>query len=148
MHVDIDHTPHQEHVKELITNNKPLQKLDYMHDERIIPLGKILRKSAIDELPQLFNVLRGEMSLVGPRPDVCYSVQQYLQWYDKRFDVVPGLTGLWQVSGKNQLTLKEMVRLDIRYAKKMSLLLDAWIILRTIPVVIGLIFASSTHETA
>lgn len=145
MYIDSDHNKHCQHITELIKTNKPQQKLDCQDDHRIIPLGRIIRRSSIDELPQLFNILRGEMSLVGPRPDVCYSAEQYPQWYHKRFDAVPGLTGLWQVSGKNSLAFVEMIRLDIRYTKKISPLLDIWIIFKTIPVVIGLVFENATY---
>jgi lipopolysaccharide/colanic/teichoic acid biosynthesis glycosyltransferase len=100
-------------------------------DPRIIPFGRLLRNSCIDELPQLINVLRGEMSLVGPRPPIPYEVAEYLRWHNGRFNTVPGMTGLWQVSGKNRLSFKEMVRLDIRYAKECSFGLDVKILLKT-----------------
>jgi lipopolysaccharide/colanic/teichoic acid biosynthesis glycosyltransferase len=114
-----------------------MEKLDE-YDPRIIPGGRILRKLAIDELPQIFNVLRGEMSLVGPRPCIPYEADEYERWHTHRFTILPGLTGLWQVSGKNKLTFAEMIRLDIAYERNMSLWIDLWIIVRTIPTVIGL----------
>jgi lipopolysaccharide/colanic/teichoic acid biosynthesis glycosyltransferase len=114
-----------------------MEKLDE-YDPRIIPGGRILRKLAIDELPQIFNVLRGEMSLVGPRPCIPYEADEYERWHTHRFTILPGLTGLWQVSGKNKLTFAEMIRLDIAYERSMSLWIDLWIIIRTIPTVIGL----------
>jgi hypothetical protein len=98
---------------------------------RIIPFGKMLRATGIDYLPQLFNVLRGDMSIVGPRPCYTYEKEKYLSWYHERFDVPPGLTGLWQVSGKYRLTFQQMMRLDISYVRNMSLWLDIKIILKT-----------------
>ena len=100
-------------------------------DPRIIRNGHLLRASGLDELPQLLNVLLGEMSLIGPRPPIPYEVEQYKLWFRGRFDVVPGLTGLWQVSGKNRLGFNEMIRLDIQYAQKRSLILDLKILLKT-----------------
>jgi len=115
---------------------KPMVKLDD-HNPQIVPLGKILRKTYIDELPQLLNVLRGEMSMVGPRPPIPYEVKEYRQWHNGRFDTVPGMTGLWQVSGKNRLTFKEMVRLDIRYGRRLSFLSDIRILVRTPYVILS-----------
>ncbi|GBC63774.1 sugar transferase [Desulfonema ishimotonii] len=137
MKSDADILAHRQHLSRLIKEGaeKPMTKLD--DDARIIPFGRILRKLCIDELPQLINVLRGEMSLVGPRPPIPYEVDEYLKWHNGRLDVVPGMTGLWQVSGKNRLTFKEMVRLDIRYARCRSFWLDLKILLMT-PVAIFL----------
>jgi lipopolysaccharide/colanic/teichoic acid biosynthesis glycosyltransferase len=95
----------------------------------------VLRVTYLDELPQLFNVLCGNMSLVGPRPPIPYEVEEYQSWHKKRFDTLPGMTGLWQVSGKNLLTFKEMIRLDLRYISNMSLFLDLKILFMT-PLVI------------
>ena len=97
----------------------------------IIPFGRVMRLTCLDELPQLINVLRGEMSLVGPRPPIPYEVKEYVQWHNGRIDAVPGMTGLWQVCGKNHLTFNEMVRLDIEYCRRRSLWLDMKILLRT-----------------
>jgi len=99
------------------------------------PVGRRLRASQLDELPQLWNVLRGEMSLVGPRPVIEYEVEQYPEWYLRRFAVKPGLTGLWQVSGRNERTYEEMVRFDIEYAERRSLWMDLRILARTALVV-------------
>src|SRR5208337_1509428 len=110
--------------KELIKGRKPMEKLDYAKDPRIIFGGRIIRKASLDELPQLFNVLRGEMSLVGPRPCILYEAEEYLRWHAHRFDVLPGMTGLWQVSGKNKLSFEQMIRFDIAYTNRMSPLLD------------------------
>jgi exopolysaccharide biosynthesis polyprenyl glycosylphosphotransferase len=107
------------------------------NDPRVTPIGRFLRRWSIDELPQLFNVLRGEMSLVGPRPVIPYEVEQYPKWYRARFAVRPGMTGLWQVSGRNERTYEEMVRLDIEYAERQSLGLDLKILLKTIRVVLS-----------
>jgi lipopolysaccharide/colanic/teichoic acid biosynthesis glycosyltransferase len=131
---------HQEYLAQLIKSESngsgsdlPMAKLD--HDPQIITFGNFLRKSCLDELPQLLNVLRGEMSLVGPRPPIPYEVKEYLSWHRARFDAIPGMTGLWQVSGKNKLSFREMVRLDICYARKRSLWLDVKILFRT-PLVV------------
>ena len=131
-----DNSEHQAYLATLINGDqdkkdadKPMTKLE--HDPQIIPGGNVLRKSCVDELPQLFNVLHGEMSLVGPRPPIPYEVKEYHSWHRGRFEALPGMTGLWQVSGKNRLSFKEMVRLDIRYAKDRSLWMDIKIIFRT-----------------
>ncbi len=104
------------------------------HSDRLIPGGGVLRGLSLDELPQLFNVLIGNMSLIGPRPDVL-EWSDYQPWQLRRFEVRPGISGLWQVSGKNRLTMDEMVALDIRYAENRSLKLDLWIIAKTFGVV-------------
>lgn len=136
MHLGTDATTHENHLKYLICSNVPMTKLDAQGDKRIIPGGARLRSWGLDELPQLINVLRGEMSLVGPRPCLPYESEQFLPWQKKRFRAVPGLTGLWQVSGKNRTTFIEMIRLDIQYARKKSLWLDLRIIIQTIPALI------------
>lgn len=104
-------------------------KLD--DDPRITPVGQFLRKYSIDELPQLFNVLRGEMSLVGPRPSLPWEVDLYTAEQRRRHDCLPGLTGLWQVSGRNRRSMQEMLDLDLAYVKSRSMRLDVWILLRT-----------------
>ncbi len=135
MHISSDPMVHQRHVHDLIDNDKTLTKLDTVRDPRIIPFGDLLRQSCLDELPQLINVLSGDMSLVGPRPVPPYESDQYLPWHRHRFDVLPGLTGLWQVSGKNRTTFREMMRLDIGYSRKVSLRQDGMIVLKTLPVI-------------
>src|SRR5215212_5648151 len=115
--------------------NKPTYKL--LADPRITRIGKLLRRTSLDEVPQLLNVLSGDMSLVGPRPPIPYEVEAYELWHRKRLDMKPGLTGLWQVSGRNRLPFEEMVRLDLFYIENWSLLLDLKIILRTGFVMIG-----------
>ena len=106
------------------------------HDPRITRVGLLLRRWSIDELPQLFNVLRGEMSLVGPRPPLPAEVEQYEDWQLGRLRAVPGLTGLWQVSGRSEVPFHDMVRLDLHYIRNWSLGLDFEILLRTIPAVL------------
>lgn len=105
-------------------------------DPRLTLLGRLLRRFSLDELPQLYNVLRGEMSLIGPRPVVPDEVESYQEWHKRRLDVAPGMTGLWQVSGRSDLTFDEMALLDIYYIENWSLALDAKIMLRTIPRVL------------
>src|ERR1041384_5089508 len=116
-------------------DHKPTYKL--LADPRITRIGKFLRRTSLDEVPQLFNVLSGDMSLVGPRPPIPYEVEAYELWHRKRLDMKPGLTGLWQVSGRNRLPFEEMVRLDLFYIENWSLLLDLKIILRTGFVMLG-----------
>ena len=106
------------------------------NDPRLTPLGRFLRRTSLDELPQVFNILKGEMSWVGPRPPLPREVVEYSDWHLKRLDVTPGLTGLWQVSGRSDLSFEEMVKLDIYYAENWSLGMDATIILKTIPAVL------------
>lgn len=105
------------------------------NDERVTRVGRRLRQFSLDELPQLYNVLKGEMSIVGPRPPIEYEVEHYSAWQRKRLDVKPGLTGLWQVSGRNLLPFEKMVELDIYYIEHWSLWLDLKIILRTFPAI-------------
>jgi lipopolysaccharide/colanic/teichoic acid biosynthesis glycosyltransferase len=136
MYVDADTTTHQGHLQNLMNSNTPMMKMDSKGDPRIIPFGLLLRASGLDELPQLINVLRGEMSLVGPRPCLPYEYEKYLPWQKERFGTLPGLTGLWQVSGKNKTTFVEMIQLDIKYAKNKTLWWDLKIILMTVPALI------------
>jgi len=105
-------------------------------DPRVTRVGRVIRRLSIDELPQLFNVLKGEMSLVGPRPDVPYAVEEYEPWQWRRFEVLPGITGLWQVSGRSKLSPIEMLRLDLEYVERCSLWLDCKLLVKTIPVVL------------
>ncbi|HWS52748.1 MAG TPA: sugar transferase, partial [Pyrinomonadaceae bacterium] len=105
-------------------------------DPRVTRVGRVLRRLSLDELPQLLNVLRGDMSVVGPRPPIPYEVEAYALRHRRRLDMKPGLTGLWQVSGRNRLSFEEMVRLDLYYIENWSLWLDLKIILRTLPVML------------
>lgn len=143
MRAGVDTTAHQAYTKQLMTNNKPMVKLD-TGDPRLIPFALPLRSTGLDELPQLFNVLRGEMSLVGPRPCLPSEYEHYLPWQRERFNTAPGLTGLWQVNGKNKTTFVEMVRFDIEYTRKRSLWLDLRIVLKTVPAL--MIQAFETHR--
>ena len=121
---------HQDHFKQLIVTNAPMVKLD-CSDARLIPGGWLLRASGLDELPQIINILRGDMSLVGPRPCIPGEFKQFLPWQRERANALPGLTGLWQVSGKNRTTFEEMIRLDIQYARNPSFWLNLKIIFLT-----------------
>ena len=140
MHMGNDPSVHKEYVTRLINgvaeqkpssgNGQGVYKL--VNDRRITRVGKFLRKSSLDELPQLLNVLKGEMSLVGPRPSIPYEVAAYQTWHRRRvLEVKPGMTGLWQVSGRNRIKFDEMVRLDLQYAKQWSPWLDLKILMHT-----------------
>ncbi len=139
MHVNNDATGHQNYLSSLISGDAPMIKLDADRDPRIIPGGRALRQSCLDELPQLINVLLGDMSLVGPRPCLPYEAEEYLAWHARRFDSVPGMTGLWQVNGKNKLTFKQMIRFDIQYARTVSPWLDIRILMRTVPAIVKMV---------
>jgi len=133
MEVNAEIESHRRHVEHLIRSQEPMMKLDAQQDPRLVRLGAWLRAGGLDELPQVFNILRGEMSLVGPRPCLPYEYENYNAWHRRRFDAVPGLTGLWQVSGKNRTTFEEMIHLDIEYAERQSIWFDLKILLRTVP---------------
>ena len=128
---------HRGHLLELMTANQPMTKLDAAGDRRLIPGGLALRSLGLDELPQLINVWRGEMSLVGPRPSIPYEYEKFQPRHLRRFETLPGLTGLWQVSGKNKTTFEQMINFDLQYAERKSLLLDLKILARTIPVLLA-----------
>lgn len=136
MAVGADTAIHQGHLQDLMASNGPMIKMDAAGDPRIIAFGSVFRSSGLDELPQLINVLRGEMSLVGPRPCLPYEFEKYLPGQRERFNAVPGLTGLWQVNGKNRTTFSEMIQWDIHYARHQSVWLDLKIIFKTIPALI------------
>ena len=136
MSVAADTNVHQQYFSQLIGSNAPMVKLDSQGDSRLIPGGWLLRATGLDELPQLINVLRGDMSLVGPRPCLPAEYDQYTPNQRRRFLATPGLTGLWQVSGKNRTTFEEMIRLDIKYAEDKSIWLDLYIIGVTIPALV------------
>ncbi|UFT98853.1 sugar transferase [Radiobacillus kanasensis] len=139
MHVNNDSSLHQQYVQHWIReslNTTQIKSGEVVYkitnDSRIIPfIGKIIRKTSIDEIPQFINVLKGEMSIVGPRPALKYEVDKYKAWHKERLRGLPGITGLWQVSGRNTLTFNEMVELDNYYLRNQSVWLDIKIILKT-----------------
>jgi lipopolysaccharide/colanic/teichoic acid biosynthesis glycosyltransferase len=143
MHANSDHAIHQAFVSSFIKSsskdaNGQNAFFKIIDDPRVTRIGQFLRKTSLDELPQLFNVVRGDMSLVGPRPPVPYEVQQYQRWHCRRvLEAKPGITGLWQVTGRSRTTFDEMVRLDLRYARSRSLLTDVKILLATPKAVIA-----------
>ncbi len=137
MHVEADTTSHEAHMEKLIHSTGPMTKLDLGNDARVIPMGGILRATGLDELPQLINVLKGEMSLIGPRPCIPYEYERLSAQDRRRFDAVPGLTGLWQVSGKNGTSFQRMIDLDVQYARNLSLAGDLKILWRTCPVLVA-----------
>jgi lipopolysaccharide/colanic/teichoic acid biosynthesis glycosyltransferase len=129
-----DHDVHRDYMLALIESGTPAPKL--AGDARVTRFGGFLRRTSLDELPQLWNVLRGDMSLVGPRPPIPYEVERYpLHWFE-RFAVRPGVTGLWQVSGRSEVSLEQMIELDVEYVRRRSVLLNLWILLRTAPAVL------------
>lgn len=127
---------HEAHLAALMQSNVPMTKLDSSGDSRIIPGGRLLRSSGLDELPQLLNVLRGDMSIVGPRPCLPYEYALYTDRHKRRLAVAPGITGLWQVTGKNRTTFEEMIDLDIAYTRRLSLAGDLSIMFRTVGVLL------------
>ncbi len=143
MKVGTDTSMHREYVSRLIRQEDQIMKKLDDRDPNIIPLGRFLRRSGIDELPQLINVLLGQMSLVGPRPSLPYEFREDLHWHKRRFYVLPGITGLWQVEGKDHVTFKEMIRADILYEQRRSLWMDIRILLKTFPAVWHLLMRTS-----
>jgi exopolysaccharide production protein ExoY len=136
MKVNAETHVHEAYLEHLIVSDRPMIKLDAT-DPRLILGGRFLRAIGLDELPQIFNVLRGEMSLVGPRPCTVTEFGRYAPEQRARVNALPGLTGLWQVNGKNKTTFREMIEMDIFYSRNISLSLDLKIILRTVPAIIG-----------
>ena len=136
MKVNAETHVHEAYLEHLIVSDRPMIKLDAT-DPRLILGGRFLRAIGLDELPQIFNVLRGEMSLVGPRPCTVTEFERYAPEQRARVNALPGLTGLWQVNGKNKTTFREMIEMDIFYSRNISLSLDLKIILRTVPAIIG-----------
>jgi lipopolysaccharide/colanic/teichoic acid biosynthesis glycosyltransferase len=145
MHCNADDRIHRDYVGKLITGDldsinqggkaKPLYKMK--DDPRVTRVGRLIRKTSMDELPQLFNVLRGEMSLVGPRPPLPYEAEKYQSWHLRRvLEVKPGITGVWQVSGRSKTSFDDMVRMDLRYTRTCSLALDLKILIKTVKVVL------------
>jgi exopolysaccharide biosynthesis polyprenyl glycosylphosphotransferase len=141
MYVNSDAEIHKQYVTKLIRGDlegsgdgKPLK---LTNDPRVTPVGRVLRRYSLDELPQLFNVLKGEMSLVGPRPCLPYEYDLYQEWHKKRTSVRPGITGLWQVAGRSEVAFEDMILMDLYYVYKRSLGLDLDIIIETIGVVLN-----------
>ncbi len=145
MRVDTGYDSHRNYVQSFIRGDsselnqgdgeRPFYKMK--SDPRITPVGRFLRKSSIDELPQLFNVLVGDMSLVGPRPPIPYELESYSAWHLRRIlEVKPGLTGLWQVEGRSIVSFDDMVRLDLQYARNWTIWMDIKIMLKTVKVVL------------
>jgi lipopolysaccharide/colanic/teichoic acid biosynthesis glycosyltransferase len=141
MYVGVDHRVHHQFVSAFIKGGEMSGGAGFFkltNDPRITPIGRILRKTSLDELPQLWNVLRGDMSLVGPRPPLPYEIEEYKPWHRRRLlEAKPGITGLWQVAGRSRTTFDDMVRLDLRYAGSRSLWIDLKILLATPAAVIS-----------
>jgi len=136
MKVNAETHIHEAYLEHLIISDRPMIKLDATGDPRLILGGKFLRATGLDELPQIFNVLKGEMSLVGPRPCTVGEFERYAPEQRARVNALPGLTGLWQVNGKNRTTFRQMIEMDIFYARNISPSLDIKIILRTLPAIV------------
>jgi exopolysaccharide biosynthesis polyprenyl glycosylphosphotransferase len=141
MYVRHDDKTHRDYVAKWISNQaygaaEKEKTFKIVNDPRITPLGRVLRRYSLDELPQLLNVLKGDMSLVGPRPALVYEIEMYKEWHKERLEGLPGLTGLWQVAGRNQLSFDEMVKLDLQYLRNWSPAQDLKLILRTVPTVL------------
>ncbi|MGQ9455882.1 MAG: sugar transferase [Armatimonadota bacterium] len=140
MHVGSDDSRHREYIKLFIEGrDDELRKLQgdkklykMTSDDRVTPIGKFLRRTSLDELPQLINVLRGEMSMVGPRPHLPYEVELYKDWHRRRLEGMPGITGWWQIHGRSRVPFDGAVRMDLWYLEHQSLILDIRIMLRTI----------------
>ena len=142
MYTDNDDRIHRDYVAGLLSPDgaatadaSGLFKLDA--DPRVTPLGARLRRSSLDELPQLINVLKGEMSLVGPRPVLSWEADMFGEPYQQRFDVKPGMTGLWQVSGRNRLSMQDALQLDVEYVARSGFMFDLVILFRTLPALFG-----------
>ena len=144
MRLDTDDAIHREFTRRFIegrlvnsaVDEKSSSVYKLKEDPRVTAVGRFLRKTSLDEFPQFLNVLRGEMTMVGPRPPLSYEIEHYQDWHKLRLAVKPGLTGLWQVSGRSAVPFNEMVMLDLYYIEHWSLLLDFKIMLRTIPVML------------
>lgn len=135
MHAETE--SHEVHFSQLVESDEPMTKLDLRGDERMIFSGRLIRATGLDELPQLFNVIQGDMSLVGPRPCTESELSKYRMEQLERFDACPGLTGHWQVNGKNNTSFSRMIELDIFYARHASLRLDVVILLKTLPALLA-----------
>jgi lipopolysaccharide/colanic/teichoic acid biosynthesis glycosyltransferase len=141
MYADSDHAVHREYVTRMLNGEDVRQQgatslFKLEHDPRITPIGRFLRRTSLDELPQLFNVLRGDMALVGPRPVLPWEVELYKPHHRERFQVKPGITGLWQIRGRSRLSWLQALELDVEYARRQSMALDLWILVMTLPAVL------------
>jgi lipopolysaccharide/colanic/teichoic acid biosynthesis glycosyltransferase len=141
MYTDSDDRVHRAFVSRMLRGEDPRCAEDGLYklsgDSRVTRLGRFLRATSIDELPQLINIVRGEMVLVGPRPALAWEIELYQPHHHERFEAMPGITGLWQVSGRSRLTMTEALELDVEYARRRSLALDLWILVKTIPAVLS-----------
>ena len=131
MQANAETQTHEYYFRELMEVDRPMTKLDAYGDPRLAPFGRFLRASGLDELPQILNVVCGEMSLVGPRPCTPNEFAHYEPWQRERVNGLPGMTGYWQVNGKNKTTFNEMIAMDLFYLENMSILLDLKIMLKT-----------------
>jgi lipopolysaccharide/colanic/teichoic acid biosynthesis glycosyltransferase len=142
MVADADQSVHQAHIKAFVegsiqTTDMDKSKFKLKDDPRVTRIGRILRKTSLDEVPQLFNVIKGEMSLVGPRPVPTYEVAEYQARHHERLAALPGITGLWQVKGRSQVSFEEMIAMDIDYVRSRSLWLDIKVLFLTVPAVLS-----------
>ena len=149
MKVNTNTENHNNYMKLLIRGEctereQPMKKLDEDNHD-IFNFGKFLRVTCLDELPQMLNVIKGDMSLIGPRPCLIYEAKEFLPWHTNRFDILPGVTGLWQVNGKNDTTFREMIRLDLRYINNMSIIIDLQIIIKTVVYIISKILNTAKN---
>ncbi len=136
MYNNSDHSIHKKYIEDYMNgngNNGGIYKIN--HDKRITPLGKILRKASIDELPQLWNVLRGDMSIVGPRPPIYYEYNMKKEIQKKRLKVKPGITGLWQIRGRSKVQFYDMIKMDLRYIRASSIIFDILIMFETVHII-------------
>lgn len=137
MRADCEQAPHERTAADWFSGRPDGDSYKTLEDPRITRVGRVLRRFDLDELPQLFNVVRGEMSLVGPRPAIPYELTMYEPAYFRRLAVPPGMTGLWQVSGRERLSAAEMMQLDLRYVREASLWLDLQVLARTAPAMLA-----------
>lgn len=140
MYADADESAHRQHIKQFVdgsldTGGEAAPNFKMVEDPRVTRVGGFLRKTSLDELPQLLNVVKGDMSLVGPRPVPVYEVAEYEPWHYERLDAKPGITGIWQVYGRGRVTFDEMVQMDIEYVRRPSITGDFKLLVLTVPAV-------------
>ncbi len=141
MHVNIDRDSHQAFLKAYVNGNVPKGADDPaifkpIQAYQVTTVGKLLRKTSLDELPQLFNIIKGDMSFIGPRPNVSAEVEEYKDWHTRRLEVLPGITGWAQINGRSSLSFDQIVRYDLEYIENQSLLFDLRILWQTVPLVL------------